>query len=168
MAFLGEEYSVDTLPQGEVANYEPLPAGWYNATIAQAELKQTKTGTGEYIKIRYDITGPTHEGRVVFGNLNLKNASQKAEQIGHQQFRELLLAAGLHRVRDTDELVGSRLSIKLEIRAASEQYAAQNEVRGFKAAPGAPTFSTPAPTVAQVPPASNAQTGRTAPPWASR
>ena len=167
MAFLGEEYDFDSLPQGEVANYEPLPAGWYNATIAQAELKQTKTGTGEYIKIRYDITGPTHEGRVVFGNLNIKNASQKAEQIGRQQFRELLAATNL-RVRDTDELVGARLTIKLEIRAASEQYAAQNEVRGFKAAPGAPTFSTPAPTAAQVPPAQAAQPGRTAPPWASR
>jgi hypothetical protein len=70
MAFLGQTFNADDLPQGNT--YEPLPAGWYTATIADAELKTTKDGSGQYIKVRYDITGPTHQGRVVFGNINTK------------------------------------------------------------------------------------------------
>jgi hypothetical protein len=64
MAFLNEEFNVNELPVGN-NNFEPLPAGWYSATISQSELKDTKAGNGQYIKLRYDITGPTHQGRVV-------------------------------------------------------------------------------------------------------
>ena len=93
MAFLGQTYAASDLPQGN-NNYEPLPAGWYTANITQAELKTTAAGDGQYIKLRYDITGPTHQGRVVFGNLNIKNASAKAEEIGRQQLGEIMRAIG--------------------------------------------------------------------------
>jgi len=81
MSFLDEEYSVDTLPKS-TNSFEPLPEGWYNAQITGAEVKDTKAGDGKYIAVKYAITGPTHQGRVVFGNLNIKNASTKAEEIG--------------------------------------------------------------------------------------
>ena len=42
---------VEDLPQGN--NFEPIPSGWYTATITETELKQTKTGTGQYIKFDY-------------------------------------------------------------------------------------------------------------------
>ena len=162
MAFLGQTFNADELPQGN-GTYEPLPAGWYTATIAAAELKPTKDGSGQYIKVRYDITGPTHHGRVVFGNLNIKNASAKAEEIGRQQLGELMRAIGLARVTDTDQLIGGSLSIKLSVRDATEQYDAQNEVKGFKAITGAaPTFAPAAPA-----PAASAP-GKAAPPWAKK
>lgn len=161
MAYLGQTFSANDLPQGNT--YEPLPAGWYTATIAAAELMLTKDGTGQYIKIRYDITGPTHQGRVVFGNLNIKNASAKAEEIGRQQLGELMRAIGLARITDTDQLIGGNLMIKLGVRPATDQYPAQNEVKGFKAITGAaPTFA----------PAASAPTasapGKAAPPWAKK
>lgn len=165
MAFLGQTFSADDLPQG--STYDPLPPGWYTATIADAELKTTKDGSGQYIKIRYDITGHTHQGRVVFGNLNIKNASAKAEEIGRQQLGEIMRAIGLARVTDTDQLIGGSLSIKLDVRAATEQYPAQNEVKGFKAITGsAPTFAAPATSPAASAPA--AAPGKAAPPWAKK
>lgn len=71
MAFLDEEFNVDSMPKS-TSNFEPLPEGWYNATITGAEVKTTNAGTGKYISCKYTITGPTHQGRVVFGNLNIK------------------------------------------------------------------------------------------------
>lgn len=163
MAFIGQTFDANELPQG---NYDPLPAGWYNATITAAELKPTKDGSGQYIKVRYDITGPSHQGRVVFGNLNIKNASAKAEEIGRQQLGEIMRAIGLAKVTDTDQLIGGSLSIKLDVRAATEQYAAQNEVNGFKAITGsAPTFASPAASPAAAAPEAQAAT-KAAPPWA--
>ena len=166
MAFLGQEFSTDTLPQS-TSNFDPLPAGWYSATISKADLTPTKDGHGQYIKIRYDITGPTHQGRVVFGNLNIKNASMKAEEIGRQQLGELMRAIGLARVTDTDQLIGGQLQIKLAVRAADGQYEATNEVKGFKAIGGAPAGAAPAfaaPAQAQAP----AAAASSAPPWAKR
>lgn len=168
MAFLGQIFDANELPQGNGGNYDPLPAGWYNANITSAELKPTKDGSGQYIKVRYDITGPSHQGRVVFGNLNIKNASAKAEEIGRQQLGEIMRAIGLAKVTDTDQLIGGSLSIKLDVRAATEQYAAQNEVKGFKAITGsAPTFAAPAASPAASSPAAQAATKAT-PPWAKK
>jgi len=156
MAFLDEPYSVEDLPEGR-GEFELIPAGWYNATIAAADLSPTKDGTGQYIKLRLDITGPTHEGRVVFANLNIKNASTKAEEIGLQQLGDVMRAIGLSKVRDTDQLVGGNLQIKIGTRPAKDGYEAQNEVKGYKALEGG------------VPPkASTAPAGKNTPPWAKK
>jgi hypothetical protein len=165
MAFLNEEFNVNELPQGN-GNFEPLPAGWYTATISQSELKDTKAGNGQYIKLRYDITGPTHQGRVVFGNLNIKNANPKAEEIGRQQLGDIMRAIGLAKVTDTDQLIGGQIGIKLEVKQ-DEQYGASNEVKGFKslsgsAAPAAAVI--PAKAAAPAP----AAPVKAAPPWAKK
>lgn len=157
MPFLNEEFSVDTLPQGN-GNFEPLPAGWYTATISAAELKDTKSGSGQYIKMRYDITGPSHQGRVVFGNLNIRNQNPKAEEIGRQQLGELMRAIGLAKVSDTDQLIGASLSIKLDIRQ-QEGYEPSNEVRAYKSVSGS------APVAAA---AHEAAPAKAAPPWAKK
>jgi len=166
MAFLNETFDVNELPQGN-GNYEPLPPGWYHANITGAELKSTKAGNGQYIAVRYDITGPTHQGRVVFGNLNIKNPNPKAEEIGRQQLGEIMRAIGLAKVTDTDQLIGGSLQIKLEIRT-QEGYEPSNDVKGYKAtsvgmAPQA--ASTEPSKVRQAAPASS---GKAAPPWAKR
>ena len=130
MAQLNQPFVEAELPKSE-RNFEPLPAGWYTATIGGAEVKATKAGTGEYIAVRYDITGPSHQGRVVFGNLNIKNANPTAEAIGYQQMGELMRAIGLPRIDDTDQLVGGQLQVKLDVRK-SEQYGDSNDVKAFK------------------------------------
>jgi len=162
MAFLTETFDVNELPVGNAGNFEPLPAGWYTCTISQAELKDTKAGNGQYIKLRYDITGPSHQGRVVFGNLNIKNANPKAEEIGRQQLGEIMRAIGLAKVADTDQLIGGQISIKLDIKQDA-QYGASNEVRGFKSVSGSV-----APTATAAPASAPAAAAKAAPPWAKK
>jgi hypothetical protein len=166
MAFLNQEFDVTTMPIGNTQSFDPLPAGWYNATISQAELKDTKAGGGQYIKLRYDITGPTHQGRVVFGNLNIKNANPKAEEIGRQQLGEVMRAIGLAKVTDTDQLIGGHICIKLDVKQDA-QYGASNEVKGFRSASGspAPVASKPAFGSAAAPAVT---TAKAAPPWAKK
>ena len=178
MAFL--DISLSDLPESTGGAYDPLPAGWYTAMIAGADLQATKDGSGQYIKIKYSITGPSHQGRVVFGNLNIKNQSAKAEEIGRSQLGELMRAIGLARVQDTDQLIGGNLSIKLDIRpartdaATGKTYDAQNEVKGYKVVGGSttsaamPSFGASQPQAsapaAQAAPAA----ASSAPPWAKR
>ena len=157
MAQLNEVFDVNALPKSE-RSYEPLPAGWYNVTITGAELKATKAGTGEYIAVRYDVAGPTHAGRVVFGNLNIKNPNPTAESIGRQQLGELMRAAGFAKVEDTDQLIGGQLQIKLDIRK-SEQYGDSNDVKGFKSLSGGAMPMAVAPKAASA---------KAAPPWVKK
>jgi hypothetical protein len=162
MAFLDEEFSVDSLPVGN-NNFEPLPEGWYNAAITGAEIKATKAGDGKYIALKYNITGPSHQGRVVFGNLNIKNASTKAEEIGRQQLGDIMRAIGLAKVSDTDQLIGGNLGIKLSVRTG--EYAG-NEIKGFRALSGVQPATT-APFKA-VGPSAAAAPAKAAPPWAKK
>lgn len=159
MAFLDEAFDIESLPQSE-SNFEPLPAGWYNVTVVGAEIKTTKDGSGQYIAVRYDVTGPTHQGRQVFGNLNIKNNSSKAEEIGRQQLGELMRSIGVAKVTDTDQLIGGNLQIKLAIRT-QEGYDPSNDVRGFKSLNGG---GVPAPQAA---PAAEKKSGNAAP-WAKK
>ena len=166
MALLEQEITLDELP--ESGGYDLLPAGWYTATITETDVKDTKDGRGKYIKVRYDITGPTHQGRVVFGNLNIQNPSSEAERIGRQQFGDLLRSLGMDRIQDTDQLVGGALQVKVGVRKdKTGQYEDQNDIRGFKALEGgtilpqAPKATKPATATA---PAVKAAT----PPWAKK
>ena len=162
MAFLSESIDLNELPAKTAGSFEPLPAGWYTATITQAELKDTKAGTGQYIKLRYDITGPSHQGRIVFGNLNIKNPNPKAEEIGRADLGEIMRSIGRGKVTDTDQLIGGQLGIKLAIKEDA-QYGASNEVKGYKSlsgsvAPSATPAAAPAPAAAK----------SAAPPWAKK
>lgn len=142
------------------AGFDPLPPGWYQATITKADLTPTKDGTGQYIKVRYDILGPTHQGRVVFGNLNLRNANPKAEEIGRQQLGDVCRAIGKMQLSDTDELLGGVCEIKLTIRT-QEGYEPQNEVKGWKAIAGGVM---PTPEIKH----ETAPAAKATPPWAKR
>lgn len=164
MANLGQEFDVNTLPQSE-SNFDPLPAGWYDVNITGADLKDTKDGTGNYINVKYSVTGPSHQGRVVFGMLNLKNKNPKTEEIGRQQLGELMRACGISRVTDSDQLIGGRCAIKLTVET-QEGYEPRNNVKGFRAITG----STPAPLhrPAFTPAPAAQATASAAPPWARK
>lgn len=167
MGFLSQSFDVSDLPASQ--GYGIIPTGWYSATITKAEVKQTKAGDGEYINICYSITGPTYQGRTVWGNINVKNPNQKAEEIGRQQLGELMRAIGLAKVTNSDQLIGGALSVKVTVRD-SEKSGEQNEVRGFKALQGGSVPGIPSgmqmPALASQPEAPSPT--RVAPPWAKK
>ncbi len=143
MAKLTKSYVADDMHKGSGGgDFSPLPGGWYGFTITESDVKDTKKGDGTYIKIRFDVTGPSHQGRVVYGNINLTNPNPKAEEIGSQQLGELLRAVGIPKLEDTDQLIGKSGDMKLTVKT-SEQYGDGNEVKGFRAKSGG---SMPAPS----------------------
>lgn len=152
MGFLEQSFDIKDMPVAEDRDFSPIPAGWYTAAIAGAEIRTTKAGTGNYIAVRFDITGPEHQGRVVWCNLNTRNPNPKAEEIGRQQLGDIMRAIGLTKLEDTDQLLGGNLSIKVTIKD-DPTYGLNNEVKAFKSIEGStPPEAAPA----------------TAPPWASK
>ena len=169
MANLGETFVAGDMPESR--SYDLIPAGWYDATITKADVNPTKSGTGSKIDIRYDITGPTQQGRVMFGSVNIRNQSVKAEEIGRQELADIMRAIGLERITDSDQLIGAPICIKIKIKEPSEQdkaagyTEARNEIGGWKPAGGGGVRAADIPTFAKPAPAARAAA---APPWAKR
>lgn len=161
MAFLNRTINAADLP--EAKSYDPLPEGWYSVSVKSCELVTTKKGDGEMLKLAYTVTGPSHQGRVVFGSINIENPSAKAMEIGLRDLNALMAACGIVSLTDTDQFVGCSVEIKLVIRT-QPGYEPGNEVRGYRAIKGSamPT----APANAPVHSAPTAPAGLPKAPWA--
>lgn len=148
MAKLHMNFNVNELPVSE-SNFEPLPAGWYTASISQADVttpQKYRMGKDEndiYVqnlpykmfKLRWDILGPTHQGRVVFGQFFIQHTDEKVQRIGLEQLNQLLTAAGIVDLYDTDQLISVTVQIKLSVKESEYQGEKQvrNEIKGYKA-----------------------------------
>lgn len=84
--------------------YEPLPAGDYVAQIVYSETKETSKG-GTMLVLQYEIIDGPHSGRKVYDNLNIINASKKAEAIAHGMLKNVCLACGLNTGWPEDSLL---------------------------------------------------------------
>lgn len=158
MSNIGFNLNVNDLP--EEKSFAPLPAGEYSVSISGAEIKDTKAGNGKYINLQLTVTGPTHEGRILFSIVNIQNASSKAEEIGRQQLGSIMRAIGLADLDDTDQLIGGNLSVKVVVGEYNGE--PKNEVKGYKAISGSVP---PAPSAK---PSTGAAPAASAPPWAKR
>jgi hypothetical protein len=117
--------------------FDPLPPGWYQARIVESEMHDTKAGTGQYLKLRWEILGPTNAKRVVFQNLNLVNPNPEAVRIAYSMFSTVCRAVGLpNGVQDTNEMHGRPCEIKLTLRAATDNYEASNDVKSARSLNG--------------------------------
>jgi hypothetical protein len=160
MALLDDVFDINSLPEQQ-NSFDPIPEGWYEAVISKADVKPTKDKTGQYINMQYAVTGPAHQGRVVFSIVNIRNKSAEAQNIGLQQLGSIMRAVGLTRVDDTDQLIGGRLLIKVTIRK-QDGYEPTNDVRGYKAIEGAVMPAAAAPAGAK-------EAGsKAAPPWSKK
>ena len=136
-------------------DFSPIPIAWYQAKIDGAELKITQNQRGKYIAVRYSITGPSHQGRVVFDNVNIVNDNPKAVEIGYERLARICKAIGRTVVQDTDQLIGGILDIKVDIQKSAE-HGDRNIVKGVRApesgASSMPNFgASAAPKAAPVP-----------------
>lgn len=163
MAFL--DIKLDDLPESK---YSLIPEGWYQASITEVKLTDTKDKTGQKLEVKFAIIGPAQQGRSIFANINIKNNSQKAEEIGRSQLGDLMRAINMTHASDTDQFIGGNLQIKVAIKPPSinkltgEKYDEKNEIKGYKAlgdgvtamASEIPSFPKPAASTTHAPKAS--------------
>lgn len=149
-------------------SYDLVPPGWYVARITDSTVKATKAGTGKYISVRYDIIGPTHQGRVIFGSLHISNPNAAAERIGREQLSDLLRSIGLATLSDTQQLIGATCQIKVAIQAGNDGYQDRNEVKGWKVTSDAVRGPQVVGAAVSLATPSEAASAKAAPPWARK
>lgn len=125
-------------------DFSPLAPGKYNVIISDASVKQTKSGTGQYLSIQFTVTGEQGRDRRVWTNLNLVNPNPVAVEIAQKDLANICTAAGIKGLlTDEQQLLGKALVIKVAVDGD------RNNVKGYSAvgaitptAPSAPTMTT--------------------------
>jgi len=161
-------FNVNDLPDND-SGFSPVPAGDYQVEIKKVEAKETRAKTGAYFSFRFDILGPTNAGRIIFCNVNVKNPSTQAENIGRGQLKNIMKAINIDDVAHTDQFVGGKLVITVGIEK-SDKYGDSNTVLAFKPLGGSVSpVATAAKAISGAAPATSvaqpATVGST-PPWA--
>ncbi len=135
---LPKPLDTSTPPESDGA-FDLIPAGWYQVEIdsADGEDFSTEKGRGQRVKLVNKISGPTHEGRLLWDRIIISHTgSQQAADIGNEKLRAAAYHAGVPQLSDTDQLVGRKLEARVGIRPARGQYEAQNEVKAYRALGG--------------------------------
>ena len=83
----------------------PLPPGEYEMHVIEESLEQNSKGTGEILKLTYEVLGPSQAGRRMWVILNVVNANPVAQKIGQEELSALCHATGQMEVEDTEELL---------------------------------------------------------------
>ena len=116
-------------------SFDPIPAGWYEATIIESEVKDTKNGQNKYLELRIQLSEsrhPEHGSRLLFERLNLWNSNQQAVDIANRSLAALCRAIGqVSEWTDSEVLHHKAFAVKVKIRPASGDYDASNDVTGY-------------------------------------
>jgi hypothetical protein len=117
--------------------YEPLPAADYLVVVTDSDVKQTKTGTGEYLQVTLEVIEGKFKGRKIFDRLNIRNSNATAQTIGQQQLSGLCRACNVSVLEESEQLHDIPLTVRLSIEDGKGDYGPQNRVKLYSRASAA-------------------------------
>lgn len=132
-------------------DFEPIPAGKYNAVITDSEVKETKAGTGTYLQLAFQVLDGEYRGRMLWSRLNLDNPNPTAVKIAQQELSAICRAVGVLTPHDSVELHDLPLVIHVRCRRRNDTGDLTNEIRGYSGPAGnqaIATAATPKPVAA--------------------
>ena len=156
-------------------DFSPIPAGEYPAVITESEIKVTKDGQGQYLKLKIEIIEGEFQGRLIFTNLNLWNQNPKAAEIARRELATIAAATGKVGASDSAEFHNIPMIVKVAVEPGSGEYGPQNRIKMYSAY-GQPAAKTAQPITITTKPAPegtgagdiNPATGKPWKPWEKR
>jgi Protein of unknown function (DUF669) len=134
--------------------FEVLPAGTYRAQIVESEMRVTRDGMGQFLWLMLDILEGPHQGRKVFDQLNLVNASQRTVEIAKRTLSAICHATGRMEIADSEALHLIPMTISVTVEPPKNGYGERNRIRYVspkKDAAPTPRAQQPAATAASAP-----------------
>jgi hypothetical protein len=141
MANLGNFNAHDVDPTTE---FDPVPSGKYLAVIIESEMKPTKSGTGYFLQLTFEILEGEYKGRKLWGRLNLDNPNETAVKIARAELSAICRAVGVMQPRDSIELHDLPLVITVKCKKRKDSDEIDNAIAKYEskqAAAGQPQQS---------------------------
>lgn len=163
-------FDASTVP--DMMEFSAVPEGQYIVIITNSEMKPTKTGTGSYLNITFDILDGPYKGRKLWSRLNLNNPNSTAVDIARRELGAICRAVGVTKPTDSAELHNKPLLVTVAVEI-NDRKQETNTIKKYEAAtPGATPIAAPAPMATVAAPAAQAQAWQPAvaqqggtPPW---
>jgi len=124
MADINYKVDVDELE----SSYEVLPAGTYTVVIEDSSWNENKQGTGEILKLTYQVIDGPKKGQKLFNNLNINHVNKTAEQIARKALNSIGVACNVLHIKDSAQLHNIPFKIEVTVKD-SEDYGKQNNIK---------------------------------------
>ena len=111
--------------------FDPIPAGKYLAIITESEMKPTKSGTGQYLQLTFQIIDGALKGRLLWARLNLVNPSDMAVKIARSELSAICRAVGVMAPKDSIELHNLPLVVSVACKKRDDTGEITNEIKGY-------------------------------------
>lgn len=119
--------------------FTPMPAGEYVAAIVDSEMKTTKAGDGEYLKLTVQILEGPHEGRRLWENLNLSNPNADAVRIARGTLSAICRAVNVMEPNDSLDLHDIPFLVKVGVKKNNQTGEMENRISAYNAKSGTNT-----------------------------
>lgn len=144
------EFSFNASEVEPSRGFDLLPSGDYIAVINASEMKATKTGTGRFLALEFEIIEGEYTGRKLFVNLNLENPNPDAVKIARADLSAICHAVNVLVLKDSVELHNLQMVITVGQRKNKGTGDMQNVINKYSAkqgfAPNAqPAYKQPGP-----------------------
>jgi len=127
------------------SDFEPIPAGKYLAIITESAMKPTKSGSGSYLELVFEVIEGQFKARNLWARLNLDNPNPLTVQIARAELSAICRATGVMQPKDSIELHNLPLLITVKCKKREDTGDITNEVKGYakkEAAAGQPQQAT--------------------------
>ena len=122
---------------GQDTKFSPVPAGSYTLVVRRSSVEQTRkydsvANVGHRLSVGFTIEGGSYDGRWIWVNYNVTNASPAAQAAGLRQVSSLAKACG-HNQAVTDSIVlhDKRFTAKVAIEAGTNGYEDKNTILDY-------------------------------------
>ncbi len=112
-----------------------LPPGDYEAEVVASEIVPTASGSGEMLKLTFEVRSGACKHRRVVERLNIVNANATAQRIAQQALGRLCAASGLAGIDDSEELHFIPVVIRVDIRPGDGDYGDRNIIKTYRPSP---------------------------------
>ncbi|MFO0839622.1 MAG: DUF669 domain-containing protein [Phycisphaerae bacterium] len=111
--------------------YDPIPAGKYLAAITESEMKATKSASGQYLQLTFQIIEGEYKGRLIWARLNLDNPNATTVKIARAELSAICRAVGVMSPKDSAELHNLPLVISVGVKPRKDNGDPSNVIKGY-------------------------------------
>lgn len=112
--------------------FEPLPEGKYAVYIDTAEIKVPKSGNGKMLSLRYVVIEGEYRNRLIFENLNIYHANEKAAYLAKKRLTSICNAVGVPHLTDSSQLREIPMTLRVKVKK-DEEGRYSNIISGYEA-----------------------------------
>jgi len=146
-------------------DFSPLPAGKYLAAVIESEWKVTKTGSGRYLQLTFQVLDGEYKNRLLWARFNLENASATAVKIARSELSALCRAVDVIEPQDSIELHDLPVLVIVKLKKRPDTGELDNEIGGYSPRNPPPPSAPAAPPTAPSRPVAPPYPVATVPPW---